>query len=187
MTSILALSGSLRAKSFNTELARIASRVAPEGVTVTVATLHGIPLYDGDLEADSGIPASVLALKQQILDHQGLLLVTPEYNNGVPGVMKNGVDWLSRADMKAVFYNRPVAVIGATPGGWGTLSAQSAWLPIQRALGTRDYTGHRLLLSQAQNNLPGDGSIADPKTEAMLVALLEGFAGFIRQQCTPAA
>ncbi|HPE60783.1 MAG: NAD(P)H-dependent oxidoreductase [Thiothrix sp.] len=182
MIKILALSGSLRAKSFNTGLAHNAARLAPDGVTVTVATLHGIPLYDGDLEARSGIPEAVLALKQQILACDGLLLVTPEYNNGIPGVMKNGIDWLSRADLKTVFHDRPVAVMGATPGGWGTLSAQTAWLPVLRALGTRAYHGHRLLVSHAQTVLPGDGTLADEGVENLLANLLQGFATFIRQQ-----
>ncbi|MFV0477846.1 MAG: NADPH-dependent FMN reductase [Parahaliea sp.] len=182
MTRLLALSGSLRKDSFNTELARIASRVAPAGVVVDVATLHGIPLYDGDLEVEQGIPDSVLALKERIVASDGLLLLTPEYNSGIPGVMKNGIDWLSRADLKAVFSRRPVAVIGATPGGWGTLSAQNAWLPTLHMLGAREYSSHRLLVSHAHTLLPGDNTIADATVEKMLIELLAGFAKFIEQQ-----
>ena len=89
MTRILALSGSLRAGSFNTALARATRRQAPDDIDVEVATLHGIPLYDGDLEAASGIPEAVQALRAKIVEHDGLLLVTPEYNNGIPGVFKN--------------------------------------------------------------------------------------------------
>lgn len=107
MTRLLALSGSLRASSLNTALARAAQQYAPQGIQIDVATLHGIALYDGDAETQDGIPHAVLALKEKILAEDGLLLVTPEYNNGVPGVFKNGIDWLSRADMKAVFGGRP--------------------------------------------------------------------------------
>ena len=86
-------------------------------------TLHGIPLYDGDVEAAEGIPAAVAALKEEIVAADGLLLVTPEYNNGIPGVFKNAIDWLSRpaADIGRVFGGRPVAVIGASPGQFGTM------------------------------------------------------------------
>ncbi|WP_116368225.1 NADPH-dependent FMN reductase [Parahaliea mediterranea] len=180
--TLLALSGSLRQASFNTQLAHEARRLAPNGVTVEVATLHGIPLYDGDTEAEQGVPEAVLQLKQRIVSCDGLLLVTPEYNNGIPGVMKNGIDWLSRADMKAVFFERPTAVIGATPGGWGTLCAQSAWLPVLRALATRDYHGSRLQLSHAQQAFRSDGKLQDEKMASLLVSFLQGFADFTRQQ-----
>ncbi|UJJ32260.1 NADPH-dependent FMN reductase [Halopseudomonas maritima] len=181
MPRILALSGSLRAGSYNTQLARLASTLAPPGTTVDVATLHGIPLYDADLEEHSGIPAAVEQLKQQILACDGLLLVTPEYNNGIPGVMKNGIDWLSRADRTAIFSDRPVCVIGATPGGWGTLSAQSAWLPTLRMLGTREYHGHKVLLSHAASVF-SDGAPKDETLERTLAELLTGFSDYIVQQ-----
>ena len=96
MTHILALSGSLRKASYNSGLVRAAEGLNLEGVTVTGMTLHGIPLYDGDVEAAEGIPAAVTALKDAIRAADGVLLVTPEYNNGIPGVFKNAVDWTSR-------------------------------------------------------------------------------------------
>lgn len=180
--SILALSGSLRKKSYNTQLAQQARRLAPVGVSVEVATLHGIPLYDGDIETEIGIPESVLQLKQRILACDGLLLLTPEYNNSIPGVMKNGIDWLSRTDLKAVFHDRPTGVIGATPGGWGTLSAQTAWLSTLHALGARSYHAQRLMISHAQKTMP-EGSInIDQDLESRLTGFLQGFADFIRQK-----
>jgi len=122
MTRVIGLSGSLRSGSYNTALLRAAARLMPEGVTLEVATIHGIPLYDGDVEAAEGIPAPVAALKDQVAAADGLLLATPEYNNSIPGVFKNAIDWLSRppADIGRVFGGRPVAVIGASPGGFGT-------------------------------------------------------------------
>ena len=92
MTRILGISGSLRKGSFNTALLRAAQQVAGEGIELEAATLHGIPLYDGDAEAANGIPEAVSALKERIADSDGVLLVTPEYNNGVPGVFKNAID-----------------------------------------------------------------------------------------------
>jgi len=104
-----------------------------------MALLHGIPLYDGDLEAAEGLPQAVRDLKARVIACDGLLLATPEYNNGVPGVLKNAIDWLSRpvSDIPQVFGNRPVApvaVSGASPGGFGTILTQDAWLSVLRTL-----------------------------------------------------
>ncbi len=92
MTRILAISGSLRTGSFNTALLQAAQQVAGDEIALEVATLHGIPLYDGDLEARDGEPAAVTTLKQRIIASDGVILGTPEYNNGIPGVFKNAID-----------------------------------------------------------------------------------------------
>jgi chromate reductase len=97
MTTIVGLSGSPRRGSYNTALLRAAAGLVPAGVTLELRTLHGIPLYDGDAEATGGIPDAVAALKDAIAAADGLLVATPEYNNGMPGVLKNAIDWLSRA------------------------------------------------------------------------------------------
>lgn len=184
MTRILALSGSLRAASFNTALARAAQRQAPDGVEVEVATLHGIPLYDGDLETASGIPEAVQALRAKIVASDGLLLVTPEYNNGVPGVFKNAVDWLSRTGDE-VFVGRPVALIGASPGGFGTIMSQAHWLPVLRTLKTRFWAEGRLMVSKAHTLIGGHGELADAATLAQLAQFVEGFARFAGERRTP--
>lgn len=115
------------------------------------------------LEAAQGIPLAVQQLKAQILAASGLLLVTPEYNNSIPGVFKNALDWLSRppADIAKVFGDRPVGVIGASPGGFGTILAQNAWLPVLRTLGTRMWLGGRLQVSRAGNVFNAAGELAD--------------------------
>lgn len=179
MTRILALSGSLRAGSFNTALARAAQAHAPEGVTVEVATLHGIPLYDADVEKSRDIPAAVEALRAQIIAHDGLLLVTPEYNNGVPGVFKNGIDWLSRTP-RDLFAGRPVALIGASPGGFGTLLSQTHWLPVLKTLGTEVWSGGRMMVSHADKLVDAEGELTDAATLGLLEKFLAGFAGWIR-------
>ncbi len=181
MTRLLGVSGSLREGSFNTALLRAAAGVLPEGVTLEIATLKGIPLYDGDLEAAHGIPAAVAALKQRVLDSDGLLLASPEYNNGIPGVFKNGIDWLSRGDDAArVFGNRPVAVIGASPGGFGTILAQAAWLPVLRTLGTRSWQGGRLMVSRAGKVFDDKGELVDEAVRDQLRTFLAGFAAFAK-------
>jgi chromate reductase, NAD(P)H dehydrogenase (quinone) len=181
MISILGLSGSLRAKSFNTALLRAAQALCPPEVTLDVATPHGIPLYDADLEQREGLPRSVVELKARVAGCGGLLLATPEYNNGVPGVFKNLIDWLSRppADIPRIFGARPVAVMGASPGPFGTILSQNGWLPVLRTLGTRTWTGGRLLIPRAQQVFGEDGQILDEAVRTRLAEFLAGFARFI--------
>ena len=182
MTRILGISGSLRAGSFNTALLRAAQDVAGDGIELGIATLHGIPLYDGDVEKAEGIPAAVEALRAKILRHDGLLLVTPEYNNGMPGVFKNGIDWLSRGtpDIPAVFGDRPFALIGASPGGFGTILSQNHWLPVLKTLGVRLWSGQKLLVSRAGSVFDAEGKLVDAKVREQLAGFVQGFAGFAR-------
>ncbi len=180
MTKILGISGSLRRQSFNTALLHAAVPLLGEGVELDIATLHGIPLYDGDLDAQ-GQPQAVLDLKARVLACDGLLLSTPEYNNGIPGVFKNAIDWLSRpaSEIKKVFGNRPVALLGATPGGFGTISAQAHWLPVLRALGTRPWFGGRLLVSRAHQIFNENGELVDEAVRKQLRDFLHGFSQFM--------
>jgi NAD(P)H-dependent FMN reductase len=180
MTRILGISGSLRAGSFNTALLRAAQRVAGDGIELDLATLHGIPLYDGDAEAASGIPDAVVALKERIVASDGVLLATPEYNNGIPGVFKNAIDWLSRppADIPRVFGDRPFALVGASPGGFGTILSQAHWLPVLKTLGVRLWSGEKLMVSRAGQAFDGDGDLADGKAREQLAGFLHGFASF---------
>jgi NAD(P)H-dependent FMN reductase len=180
MTTILGISGSLRAGSLNSALLRAAAGEMPSGATLVQGTIKGIPLYDGDLEAQQGIPPLVAALKEQIVSADGLLLVTPEYNNSIPGVFKNAIDWLSRpsADIARVFGGRPVAVIGASPGGFGTLLSQTAWLPVLKTLGTQTWAGGRLQVSRAGEVFDANGALKDARVRDRLRAFLAGFAAF---------
>jgi chromate reductase len=181
MLRIIGISGSLRKASYNSALLRAGVALMPAGTELTVASIQGIPLYDGDVEASTGIPAAVAELKDQIAAADGLLLVTPEYNNSIPGVFKNAIDWLSRpaSDIARVFGGRPVALIGASPGGFGTILSQNAWLPVLRTLGAELWSGGRLLVSRAPSVFAEDGSLADEKVRAQFRQHLEGFAGFV--------
>ena len=129
MTHLIGIAGSLRRHSYNRGLLRAAADVMPVGATLEIAPIDAIPLYNGD-EEEHGVPAPVAALKQAIAAADGLLLVTPEYNNSIPGVFKNAIDWASRppSDIPRVFRGKPVAVLGASPGGFGTVLAQNGWL-----------------------------------------------------------
>jgi chromate reductase, NAD(P)H dehydrogenase (quinone) len=180
MTTIVGVSGSLRSGSFNAGLLRAAAAEMPDGVELEVGSIKGIPLYDGDVEAADGIPAAAAALKEQIVAADGLLLVTPEYNNSIPGVFKNAIDWLSRpsSDIPRVFGGRKVAVIGASPGGFGTLLSQTAWLPVLKTLGTNPWFGGRLQVSRAGDVFDTDSNLVDERVREQLRKFLRGFVAF---------
>jgi NAD(P)H-dependent FMN reductase len=120
-------------------------------------------------------------LKDRIATASGLLLVTPEYNNSIPGVFKNAIDWLSRppSDVPRVFGNRPIALMGATPGRGGTLLAQAAWLPVLRTLGTRPWFGPRVAVGGANRVFDEAGRLLDDQLRLQLRSFMEGFAAFI--------
>lgn len=182
MTTIIGLAGSLRAGSFNAALLRAAAPLMPAGASLDIASIKGIPLYDGDVEDNEGIPPTVSALKDRIAAADGLLLVTPEYNNAMPGVFKNALDWLSRppADSARVFAHRRVAVIGASPGGFGTILSQNAWLPVLRTLGTQPWFGARLMVARAGSVFNEQGDLVDEKIKAQLQQFLAGFVDFVK-------
>jgi chromate reductase, NAD(P)H dehydrogenase (quinone) len=180
VTVILGIAGSLRRGSYNAALLRAAIELAPAGLSFEAATIRGIPVYDGDVEEQSGLPEPVRALKERIASADGVLLVTPEYNNSIPGPFKNAIDWLSRppADIRRVFGNRPIALIGATLGQGGTGLSQAAWLPVLRALGTRPWFGRSILVSGANKMFDGEGRLTDDKLRERLGAFVAGFAEF---------
>lgn len=182
MIRIIGLSGSLRGGSWNTKLLRAAGDRMPQGCELAVADIKEIPLYDQDIEDGDGIPQAVEALKDSIADADGLLLATPEYNGSMPGVLKNAIDWLSRPgkDIPRVFGDKPVALMGATTGGLGTVLSQNAWLPVLRQLKTRPWFGGRLLVSDAANRFDDSGSITDDVVSKQLDQFVNDFVAFVR-------
>ncbi|HXP84637.1 MAG TPA: NADPH-dependent FMN reductase [Bryobacteraceae bacterium] len=187
MPRILGISGSLRRGSYNTALLNAAVPLVEVGTELEIASIRSIPLYDGDVEASEGLPQAVQDLKARVIASDGLLLVTPEYNNGIPGVFKNAIDWMSRpsADIAKVFGNRPVAVIGASPGPFGTLLSQTSWLPTLRTLGTRPWFGGRLLVSRAGHVFNESGELVDEAVRNQLREFLRGFAHFVQSTGLP--
>lgn len=177
---IVGIAGSARKGSFNAALLRAAVEHAPSGAQIEVASIAEVPLYNGDVEAERGIPEVVTQLKDSIASADGLLLVTPEYNNSIPGVFKNAIDWLSRPpkDIGRVFGDKPVALMGATPGQGGTRFSQIAWLPVLRTLGTRLWTGKQLYVAGAAQVFDAEGRLIDPKITKLVIDFMDGFVKF---------
>lgn len=174
MTTIFGLSGSLRRASFNAGLLRAASTLMPQGATLVIGSIGEVPLYNADVEAE-GTPQAVHDLREQIAAADGLLLSTPEYNNGIPGVFKNAIDWIGSGVGAQVFAGKPVAVMGASPGGFGTLLSQNHWLPVLRTLKARQYHEGRMLVSGAGRLFDDAGNLSDEATREKLRAFLAGF------------
>jgi NAD(P)H-dependent FMN reductase len=177
--TIIGISGSLRTGSLNSALLRAAAAAAPKGVEVQITPIREIPLYDGDLER-AEFPAAVTKIKERLAAADGLLLATPEYNHSIPGVLKNAIDWLSRppTDIAKTFRGLPVALLGASPGRFGTVNAQNAWLPVIRTLGMRAWFDMTLALSNAAQAFGPGGELVDPATILKLQQFMAGFAEF---------
>jgi chromate reductase, NAD(P)H dehydrogenase (quinone) len=177
---IVGIAGSLRAGSFNAALLRAAVEECPPQASLEIESIRGIPLYDGDIEAAQGIPPRAAELKERVAAADALLLVTPEYNNSIPGVFKNAIDWMTRpaSDIPRVFKGRAVGLIGASPGAFGTVLSQAAWLPVFRTLGMRPWFGQLLYVGNAAKVFDASGRLVDEAIRGRLRKYMEGFIGF---------
>lgn len=179
--NIIAISGSLRKNSFNSALLRAAQSVAPDGVKIEIMDINEIPLYNGDDEEANGVPPVVETIKDKIAAADGLLISTPEYNHGIPGVLKNTIDWLSRpgTDIPRVFGDKPLAIMGASPSGFGTVYSQTMWLPIIHQLKPKLYARKQILVSAAHTKI-ADGVLTDDDTKKMLADFIVDYIAFIK-------
>jgi chromate reductase len=175
---VVGFAGSLRQGSFNRALLRAAVELAPERMAIETLDIADIPLYNADVEAQ-GDPEPVAAFKRAIGAADGLLIATPEYNLGVPGVTKNVIDWASRPPRNAVLDGKPVAVMGATPGMGGTARGQSQLR--QAFVFTNSYAMPQpeVLVRRASDLFDADGRLTDEPTRAHLVKFLNAFADWI--------
>lgn len=181
MITIAGFAGSLRSASFNRALLRAAAASVPDGAELSVYAIDDVPLYNADLERASGIPAAVAELKRATAAADGLVIATPEYNGGIPGVAKNVIDWLSRPpeDIKAVLHGKPVALMGATPGGFGTGFSQAAWLQVLRTLRMRVWVEQGpFYVSSAGNSIDTEG-IVDAALAERLKSYMSSFVEFL--------
>jgi chromate reductase len=179
---LVGIAGSLRSGSLNAALLRAAADHAPASCPVDIVSIRDVPLYDGDVEA-RGVPATVAELKDRVAAADGLLLATPEYNQSLPGVFKNAIDWMTRppSDIRQVFGDCPVGIMGATTGTGGTRLAQTAWLPVFRVLGLRPWFGQSLFVPNARQAFDDAGRLVDDKLKGLLEGYMRGFAVFVEQ------
>lgn len=165
-----AISGSLRRGSYNTAALRAAAELAPEGVTIVNEGLADIPIYDEDLKA-AGFPAAVIRLQQAIASADAVLIATPEYNFSVSGVLKNAIDWVSRTDPQP-FANKPVAIMGASPGALGTARAQYDLRRMFVYLDSHVLNKPEVMISAAHTRFDADGKLTDEATRKFVASLL---------------
>ncbi|MEU5721503.1 NADPH-dependent FMN reductase [Micromonospora sp. NPDC047738] len=182
--SVLALSGSLREASFNSALIRAAQRLAPAGMTIErYRDLGAVPPFNEDVEPAP--PAAVMDLRERIAAADALLIATPEYNYGVPGVLKNALDWASRPSFPITSWvsplaHKPIAIVGAAPTGMGTVRAQLQLRQLFLWTDSAVVTKPEIIVTNAHEKLGQDGTVKDETTETLLRTLLDALATKIR-------
>lgn len=182
--NVLGISGSLRAKSFNSGALRAARELAPDGMSIDIADISRIPLYNGDVEAE-GMPEAVVQIRGQIAAADGLLIVTPEYNYSIPGVLKNAIDWASRPPEQP-FDGKPMAIMGASPGGSGTMRCQCQLRQAFIFLNGLIMNRPEVMISGASALFDDDANLTDQSTRERIGTCLEAFADWIRARQTVA-
>jgi chromate reductase len=177
---VLGFAGSLRQASYNRALLRTAQGLAPPDMVLETFDLAAIPLYNGDVEAQ-GDPDGVAAFKQAIRAADAVLMVTPEYNHGVPGVMKNAVDWASRPPQDAPLGGKPVGIIGASPGMTGSARGQSQLRQAFEFTNSYCMPQPELLVFRAHEKFDAEGNLTDETTGKYLTRYLEAFVAWARR------
>lgn len=178
--NVLAFAGSLRKGSYNKALLRNAKQLAPNNLAIELFDISGIPLYNADVEAE-GDPDAVAEFKQAIRKADGLLIATPEYNHGVAGVTKNAVDWASRPANDASLSEKPVGIMGATPGLTGTARGQSQLRQAFEFTNSYCMPQPEVLVFKAHEKFNKTGRLTDDKTRSVLSNYLEAFEDWIRK------
>ncbi|MES2982782.1 MAG: NAD(P)H-dependent oxidoreductase [Verrucomicrobiota bacterium] len=183
MKKILAFSGSLRAESFNQKLLKIAAEGAREaGAQVTILSLKDfpMPLYDQDLEDASGKPEKAKELKKLFLEHDALLIASPEYNSMITGALKNALDWVSRADspdetMLSAFIGKTAAILSASPGGYGGARSLGFLRPFLENIKVT-VIEDQFSLPKAHEAFDAEGNLSDKEAEAKVKAIGKALA-----------
>jgi len=168
---VLGISGSLRKGSLNSAALRAAQELVPAGMTIDICDISAIPLYNGDIEA-AGLPASVVDLRSRITAADALLVVTPEYNFSIPGVLKNTIDWASRPPLKQPFNDKPTAIIGVSGGALGTGRSQYHLRQVLNALNCLIVNKPEVFIGSAASKFDADLKLTDGPTRDIIAALL---------------
>lgn len=176
---ILGISGSLRKGSFNSALLRAAAEVAPADVLIEIADLGAVPLYNEDMH-QQGFPSPVAELRRQVATADAILIATPEYNYSVPGVLKNAIDWVSRPPDQP-FDGKPLAIMGASPGGGGTMRSQYHLRQVCVFLNLLPLNKPEVFVSRAHEKIDATGKLTDDKTRAAIGTLVASLASWTRR------
>jgi chromate reductase len=173
--------GSLRKNSFNAAIARALPSLAPEGVTIApLPSIGDFPLYNHDVQLD-GFPPVVTSTAEAIRNADGVIIVTPEYNHTIPGVLKNAIDWISRLPDQP-FAAKPIALESASQGLWGGLRAQLALRQMFVYLDGRVLSKPEIIIPQVQAKVDAaTGELTDPATRGFIADQLKAFAAFVRR------
>jgi len=178
---LLGISGSLRKDSFNTALLRAAQELAPDGMTIEIADIAEIPLYNEDVR-EQGYPQPVQALRNRIRDADAVLIATPEYNYSIPGVLKNAIDWASRPPEQP-FDGKIVGIMGASPGRLGTARAQYHLRQCFVFLNSTVLNKPEVMVGGAASVIK-DGKLTDDPTREFVGNLLTALADAVAKQRT---
>ena len=178
---VVAFAGSLRRRSFNRALIEAAREIAPPALTIESVGIGGLPLYDADLEAQ-GDPAPVTEFKTALASADGILIATPEYNDGIPGVLTNALDWGSRLPGRSPLAGKPVMVMGASPSQVGTARAQLHLRQVLAHVQARALPPPELLVARAHERFDAELHLTDEGTRRLLADLLRRFAIWIARE-----
>lgn len=178
---IVGIAGSLRAGSYNRNLLIAARELAPEGARVELFDLSEVPLYNADLDNDENRPDAVVALKEAIANSDGVLFATPEYNHGVPGVLKNAIDWASRPGLRSPMAGKAMGIMGAAPGVIGTARAQEQLKLVLESTLALVMPHRGVVVGGAKDRFDGDGRLSDETTRQFVAAYLKDLAAWIRR------
>jgi len=176
--NVVAFAGSLRRGSYNRALLRETKELAPPALHMVIYELDGIPLYNADIEA-VGAPPGVAQLRRAVRESDALLIATPEYNHGVPGVLKNTIDWLSRPPRDNALDGKVAALIGASPGMTGTARGQAQLRQALGATNTYALLQPEVLVARAHEKFDADGRLTDQATRDVLATFLQRFVDLI--------
>jgi chromate reductase, NAD(P)H dehydrogenase (quinone) len=178
---VVAFAGSLRRGSFNRALIRAARHLAPQGMSIELIEIGGLPFYNADLEAE-GDPAAVAAFKSSVEQADGVLIATPEYNDGIPAVLTNAIDWGSRLPVRAPLTDLPVAIMGASPSQVGTARGQMHLRQILGHIRSRVLPPPEVLVARAHERFDKELRLTDHGTQRVLVDLLQRFSRWIERE-----
>ena len=176
---ILGIAGSLRRQSYNRAALRAATQLVPEGATIDIFELDGIPGFSEDEEQNP--PPKVVDLKRRIREADAILIVTPEYNYSVPGVLKNAIDWASRPYGDSAWNGKPAAIMGASVGAIGTARAQYHLRQMFVFLNMFPINQPEVMIGNASERFDAEGNLTDEKTKDFIRQLLESLVNWTRQ------